>query len=112
MAVTKTTSASLNTNKSLNSFLARGGGFDTGTIAFDSSYISNGGESLTFFNNTKGVFIQPKGGYVFDYDITNSKVIVYYGNYDLGSDGVLIEVPTGTDLLGLSAVPYFAVGWD
>lgn len=33
------------------------------------------------------------GGYISEYDYTNSKLKVYYADYDAGADGALIEYP-------------------
>ncbi len=52
-----------------------------GTIDFDASY-PTGGESLDLSTDIPGllaVFIETKGGYVFEYDYTNKKVIAYNG---------------------------------
>lgn len=53
----------------------------TGTLAFDSSY-PTGGESLTAANLGMSkiwvvMFPENKTGYAFEYDYTNSKVLVY-----------------------------------
>jgi len=46
----------------------------TGTIDFDSSY-PTGGEAIELpLNDVKGMFIENKAGYVFEYDRTNKKV--------------------------------------
>jgi len=74
MAATKTKATQLNTNTKLNSFLARGGALEIGTLAFDSAY-PIGGEALTFPGFTPGyVAIEPYGGYTFEYDHTNKKI--------------------------------------
>lgn len=80
------------------------------TIAFDSSYDA-GGESLTAANLGLGVLdhvtIEPKGGYVFEYDYTNSKVIVYVEEA-VAAGGPLVEA--SGDLATLTGVKVRAVG--
>lgn len=84
------------------------------TIAFDSSY-PTGGESLTatdlgFAAMPRDVRVEPKGGYVFEYDRTNSTVLVYYGDNNNASDGALIQVPDTTDLSAITGVKVIARG--
>lgn len=84
------------------------------TVAFDSSY-PTGGEPLTaadlgFSVAPRDVRIEPKGGYVFEYDRTNSKVLAYYGDNNNASDGPLIEVPNTTDLSAITGVKVIARG--
>ncbi len=82
----------------------------TVTIAFDSSYDS-GGESLTPANLGLGVIthvtIEPKGGYVFEYDYTNKKVIVYVEEA-VAAGGPLVEA--SGDLATLTGVKVRAIG--
>lgn len=85
------------------------------TIAFDSSY-PTGGESLTAANLGLGTIeyirIDPKAGYVFEYDYTNKKVLAYrsgavaahthtlhFNNADV-ADGAGTRVNIGTNLMG------------
>jgi hypothetical protein len=35
-------------------------------------------------------------GFIYKYDITNRKIIIYYADYSAGADGALIELPNGT----------------
>jgi len=76
-----------------------------GTIAFDSSYPTNG-ESLTAndlgLNTLDVVMISPNTATVFEYDYTNSKVKAYRG--------ALAEVSNGTDLSAMTAVKFVAFG--
>lgn len=85
----------------------------SGTFAFDASY-PTGGESISDitaqFRTCQGIVFQPKGGYVFDADISNNKVIAYRADYDAAADGPLVQVPNTTDLSALTAVPFFAWG--
>ena len=116
MAASKTSDVRLNTNRTFGSALSRGAGFDTGTIALDSSY-PTGGETLAFFNNTTLVMCQPRGGYVFDYDITNSKLkALLVASQPIAAQStemsVLVEASNTKDLSALSDIPFVAFGWD
>lgn len=86
--------------------------FVTGTIAFDSSYPTNG-ESITTiadkFATVYGVLVSPASGYTFEYDIANKKVKAFW--VDTTVDGAaLAEVANTTNLSALSAVPFIAWG--
>lgn len=108
MAATLTPDVGHNTNYSLNSFLARGGKIQVGTLAFDSSY-PTGGEEVDFGFTPAFVIVQPVSGYVFEYDSGNDKVIAYYADYDAVADGALIQVADTTDLSSVSTT-YLAIG--
>jgi len=78
-------------------------------ITFDSSY-PTGGESMTAadigFSKIEFItFAGGDGGYVFDYDFANSKVIVYRS---AGSAAALGQVPNTTNL---SAITTRAMAW-
>jgi hypothetical protein len=94
---------------------AKGDEYETRkTIAFDSSY-PTGGEPLTkgdlgFSAAPTVVEIEPKSGYVFEYDFTNEKILAYYGDNNNASDGPLIEVPNATNLATITGVKIRAVG--
>ena len=66
-------------------------------ITFDSSY-PTGGEPLdltTYVENIETVGIEVSGGYVFQYDRTNKKVLAY----EAGADGAALdEVTNATNL--------------
>jgi hypothetical protein len=84
------------------------------TIAFDSSY-PTGGEPLSttdlgFKAQPSVVEIEPKAGYVFEYDFTNQKILAYYGDNNNASDGPLIEVPNTTNLATVTGVRVRSVG--
>ena len=85
----------------------------TGTVAFDSSYPTGGEEvavgDLGMVQDIEMISFGTAGGYVPTWDNTNSKIKVYYGNYD-AADGVLIDVPNETNISALSAVPFIAFG--
>lgn len=83
----------------------------TGTIDFDSSY-PTGGEAISLpLNEVKGMLIENKAGYVFQYDRTNKKILAYYADYDAVADGALIQVPDTTNLSALTGVAFLAWGW-
>ncbi len=87
-------------------------GMLTGSLAFDSSY-PTGGESVdlsNIFSDIHLVLIEPKAGYVFEYDYTNKKVKAYWADYDGAADAVLIEVTDTTDLSALTDVRFMAIG--
>lgn len=89
------------------------------TIAFDSSY-PTGGEALAAsdidgLESQIDVLIAFSGqsGYVFDYDKTNEKVLVYQQKNPAdagGADIPLPEVGNAGDLSGLTAVTFFFIG--
>lgn len=111
MALTKTRYTIFQTQSSLQNALARGVKFEVGTLAMDSQY-ATGGEAITFPDMARqvmAVIIQPKGGYVFDYDIDNKKVIAYMQSSNVA--GALTQVASSSDLSSLSNVPYVAFGY-
>lgn len=81
-----------------------------GLFNFDSSY-PTGGESLTAASIGLGVldfisFDQGQGGYVFDYDYANSKILVYQQTDPAAVGGAnipLVEVTNTTSLATLVA---------
>lgn len=85
----------------------------TGQFDFDDKY-PTGGESMDisayFPNKVLGVLFENKGGYVFEYDYNNKKVIAYHGNNDGTSDGPLVEVGNETDLKTITGVRFIAYG--
>ena len=79
------------------------GNYATGGYALDlSSYIPN----------VQFVLIEPKAGYISQYDYANKKVIVYYADYDASADGALIQVPDNTDIItAYASVSFLAWGY-
>lgn len=81
-------------------------------IAFDASY-PTGGEPLTRaqlgLSQVDDVIIPPKGGFIFEYDYTNQKVLVYVEEA-VAAGGPLLEVANATDLSTLTGVRVIAVG--
>jgi hypothetical protein len=63
----------------------------SGTLAFDSSY-PTGGETLTAANlglaQIDNIQVQPRLGLVFEYDYTNSLLLVYEQGFTTGSTSV------------------------
>lgn len=57
----------------------------------------------------QGIIMNPNGGYVFDYDYTNRKFIVYVVNATPGA-GDPLEALTGTDI-GALTINYIAWGY-
>lgn len=86
-----------------------------GTLAFDSSYPTNGEAVLASqigLSTINQLDILPMNGYVFQYVAATAKIKVYYADYDANADGALIEVANTTDLSALTAVPYRAFGTE
>lgn len=86
----------------------------TANIATDSSY-PTGGESLTpadlGLSTIKFLAASANAGYVPEYDYTNQKLKLYYGDNNNASDGPLIEVPNTTDLSAtVTGIKIYAVG--
>jgi len=90
-----------------------------GQLAFDSSY-PTGGESLTAANIGLRVIehinVQPRSGFVFDYDYTNSLLLAYRTGAATVTAGAtpaaaLAEVSNTTDLSTLTGVRFRAVGY-
>lgn len=82
-------------------------------IAFDSSY-PTGGEPLTAgdlgLSTIDFLMAEPAGGYTFEYDHTNSKLIARYGDLNAVADGPQIQVPDTTDLSTVTGVRVIAFG--
>lgn len=110
MALVKTKSGKQNTNISLASGRLK---IEIGTVAFDSSY-PTGGEEISFGNfEAKPIYVavESDSGYIFKYDRTNGKIMAYYADYDAVADGALIQVADTTDLSGVTAAAYVAIGF-
>lgn len=66
-----------------------------------------------FYNGKKhAAIVAPKGGYVFEYDAENAKLIVYVVGEDTGDavPGALAEVEDETDLSSLGKVSILSWG--
>lgn len=86
------------------------------TVAFDNSY-TTGGLALTAAQVGLGVVEElqadPKSGYIFEYDYTNSKLKAYYQTDPANAGGAnipLIEVANATNLSTLTGVRVTAEG--
>lgn len=111
MALTITKEPAQNTNYSLESVLARGLKMEFGKFTPDTSWLA-AGEAMSFGFTPTLVLIENKGGIVFEYDYTNSKMLAYYADYDAVADGALIVVPDTTNLSVICAdTRYVAYGF-
>lgn len=83
------------------------------TLAFDSVY-PTGGEAVLPAKFGLGrvdfAFFNPRAGYIFEYDYTNDKVLVYWTDLSASSDSALVEVTASTDLATLTGVRGLIVG--
>ncbi len=105
LTVTKTTAQQ---GSSLRGLIARDTQIYSCSVAFDSSY-PTGGEAIIFPFTPDIVIITPASGYIFEYDYTNAKILVYYFDYDAVADGAAIQVPNTTDLSALTSVRMIAI---
>lgn len=91
----------------------------TGTLAFDSSY-PTGGEAISLpLNEVKGMFIENKSGYMFEYDRINKKVKAFHpraaiantlaASVDAGATSVTSTAANGA-IITLSGVAGVAAG--
>lgn len=83
------------------------------TLSFDSNY-PTGGEALTAadlgLSTVVFATIQSRAGYVFEYDIANSKILAYW--VDTSTDGAaMAEVADTTSLAALTGARIMAWGY-
>ena len=82
-------------------------------VAFDSSY-PTGGESLTpamfGLNTIDFLLAEPAGGYTFEYDHANSKLIARVGDNDAVADGPGVQVANATNLSTVTGVRVLVLG--
>jgi len=110
MAITATPTARQGDSYSVLGQMANNLCVQVGTIAFDSVYAGSGGEAITITGFTPtGMFVSPTSGYVFEYDVTNKKVIAY--GCSTGASAAM-NVLSNVDLSGLSQVQYLAWGYS
>jgi hypothetical protein len=108
MSITATQTTRFKGGRFFKRLLSRALSCEMGTIAFDSSY-PTGGEAVTFNMGTVvKADIGPMSGYVFEY-LAGSILVYRSGNT---TTSPLVEAATGTDLSGLTAVPYVVWGYD
>lgn len=85
-----------------------------GTIAFDSSYATNGEAILLSqlgLTTIDQMIVYPQSGYVFVWDNTNNKIKAYWVPTGTNASAqALGEVANNTDLSALNAVPFEAIG--
>lgn len=106
--VTATKDTSFNQNIALESFQARGGVLEMGTLAFGS--MPGAGFPCSFdVGRLVGAFIASFNGYVFEFDATNNLITVYGQASNVL--GALTLIASKVDLSACSGVPYLAFGW-
>jgi len=70
------------------------------SIAFDSSY-PTGGEDLVAADVGLTAIVKvlpnPASGYIFRYNHSTAKLMIFYGDWNNASDGALIELPNTTN---------------
>lgn len=114
MAATKTVSTRHGGQVATLGNMANNLAIETGEIAMDTTY-PTGGETLTFpgFASIACVQISPRGGYLFEYDVANSKVKAWKckNAAATGASAVFIQAASGTNLGSLSDVAYVAFGF-
>lgn len=78
-----------------------------GRLAFPAPYIRGGYEIdlRRFIGRTEGMAVTPQDGLVFEFDVDRQRLKVLQS----AGEGPLAEVPTGTDLSGVSP-PFLAWG--
>lgn len=84
------------------------------SITPDSSWLA-AGEALSkgtlgFTARVDLVLLEQKGGYTWQYDYANEKVLAYYADNDAAGDSALIAVPDTTDISAVGAVRGIAFG--
>jgi hypothetical protein len=83
-------------------------------VTLDNSY-PTGGWSLSAstlkLNSVVFVVAEPKNGYVFIYDRTNSKLMAYYADYPAASAGPLIQCPNAYSGLNGVTVRIMVIGY-
>jgi hypothetical protein len=94
--------------------ISRNLGMICGTIAFDSSY-PTGGESASgitgYFTTCYRIICDAKSGYIFEWDKTNSKIIVRYPtDFDASANAIAPEVGNTVNLSSLTGVSFIAIG--
>lgn len=83
------------------------------TVSFDNSYPTGGypfdaNAQLGLSTIEEGPQIQAKGGVLPEYDATNKKILIRWGN--AGSASLMPEVTNGTDLSAITSVQVSAEG--
>lgn len=116
MALSVTLDSKFGASPGLNAALARNAAIVWGSLSMDDSY-PTGGESVTIpgLMSIGAVICDATGGYVFKFDVTNSKLKALYSDNEHGTAAStmtpLVEVSNGADLSGLSDVNFIAAGF-
>lgn len=119
MATTITYDSRYNTNKKIASSAARGLKQVTGAINFSGLAYVNGGVTNTFVGfSTLTVVFEQQLGIAFEYDHTNSTIILTVPGAASATATILatadgsrsLEIPSDTSLDAFTAVRFFAVG--
>ena len=106
MAQTATRTVRLHTNSSMASFISQGGRIEMGTIDMGSDLPSTGGSITIGIPTVVACLIQPKDGWVFEYD--SGSVFAYKQSSNvLGA----LTAATSSDISSCSNVAYVAWGW-
>lgn len=72
--------------------IALSGAYETGGFALDlRKYFQKIGKGDIYF-----VSVPPVAGYSFEYDYTNRKVMILFGDYSNAADGPGVEIPAAT----------------
>ena len=82
-----------------------------GTISLAVGYLTNGEPISLSLNEVRGMVIENKAGYIFEYDRTNKKLKAFRFDYAAGAAGPAAEVPNATDLSALADIAFLAWGW-
>lgn len=118
MAVTITWDAGFNTNKSLNSAVARGKKMVTGKMNFSGLTYIDGGVTVSMagFSTVDACWIEPQNGLFFNFDYTNQLVEVRIAGSATNTatiaalENTLQEIASGTSLGSYTAVRFWAMG--
>lgn len=110
MAIAATPAVRQDAVYDLNAQVTHGLAIQTGTIAFDSAY-ATGGEAITFggIATPVAVVLPIASGYAFEYVVSTKKIKAY--GCSSGASAPMNELSAGTDLSGLSQVPYITFGY-
>ena len=111
--ITETPDVRLNTNYDLQSFLARGGKMEMGTILFDGGTYLDGGIAFTPKIGATRLFMvillpadADGGGRVYSYDYTNNMIQVY----EAGADAAELDELENSDTMS-ETLKYLAIGF-
>jgi len=110
MSVTATYDKAAGTNYSLHNLAARGLKFVEGTLTFAGT--GGAAQTLKFpLGTVKGCYIEPSNGFVFKYDRTNTKVLIYHVASATTATMYLVSTCTGLALASITSVAFLAWGY-